>query len=229
MFVSKSFLRNLTTVAIVVLGAVSVRAQALIPTAANVHAVAEVASPNPLPDAPEPAVSSAPIVELRPEALRPERPARTLSSRALGIFAYPGYGMLDQRNNDLEQIEGAALVAERASSVFDGASTYIMLDTPFLPDAMQATEADPMLTLFGNRNKVGVLASGAALELAFNGASVAIPHILDRTLGKNVGDPARVGTIFAAAILTVVHIHLAIYNLQNTAKLMQSVKAVNGK
>jgi hypothetical protein len=136
---------------------------------------------------------------------------------------------LERRNNDLEQIQAVALVAERASSIFDGASTYIMLDTPYLPDAIRATEADKMLTLFGDRNKAGVLASGSVLELAYNGASVAIPHVLDRRLGRNVGDSARVATIFSSAILTAVHINLAIYNLKNTSKLMQSVKAVNGK
>jgi hypothetical protein len=131
----------------------------------------------------------------------------------------------DESQGDLR----AMIVAERVASIFDGATTYGMLDTPFLPDAIQATEGDPLLNTFGNRNKVGVLASGAALELALSASSAAIPRFIERRMGKRAGEAASFGTFALNGALTLVHIELGVYNLQNTARLMKSVKAVNGK
>ena len=111
--------------------------------------------------------------------------------------------------------------------MFDGASTYIMLDTPYLPNAIHATEADPLLTLFGNRNKVGVLATGSFLEILVNGGSVAMPFVIERKMGARAGHIATITTILADGALSMVHIQLAIYNLKGTARLLQSVNAVN--
>ena len=103
-----------------------------------------------------------------------------------------------------------------------------MLDTPYLPNAIRATEGNHLLTLFGNRNKVGVLGSGVLLEVLLNGGSVVIPHFIERKLGKRSGEAARFAAFFLDGTLTAVHIQLATFNLTNRAKLMQSVNAVQG-
>jgi hypothetical protein len=133
----------------------------------------------------------------------------------------------DSRDEDQQGLKTILLV-ERGTALFDGASTYIMLDTPYLPNAIHASEADPLMTLFGNRNKLGVLASGSFLEILVNGSSVAIPRTIERKMGARAGHIASITTILADGALSMVHIQLAIYNLKGTARLMQSVNAVNG-
>jgi hypothetical protein len=133
----------------------------------------------------------------------------------------------DSRDED-EQGLKTILLVERGTALFDGASTYVMLDTPYLPNAIRATEADPLLTLFGNRNKVGVLGSGAFLEVLVNHGSVAIPRFVERKMGLRAGHIARISTFLVDGTLSMVHIQLAVFNLKNTARLMQSVSTVNG-
>jgi hypothetical protein len=47
-------------------------------------------------------------------------------------------------------------------------------------------------------------------------------------MGARAGHVARIGAFFADGALSMVHIQLAIFNLTNTARLMQSVNAVKG-
>jgi hypothetical protein len=220
----KSNLRNFAISGIVAIGALTVQVQAQAPIAALAPAIAESATPPGLwPDAPEPMSASAAFV--MPVPVR--RPRRNLAAKALGLLAWPGYGMLDDSRDEDQQGLKTILIVERTTAVFDGASTYIMLDTPYLPNAIHATEADPLLTLFGNRNKVGVLATGSFLEILVNGGSVAIPFVIERKMGARAGHIATITTILADGALSMVHIQLAIYNLKGTARLLQSVNAVN--
>jgi hypothetical protein len=154
------------------------------------------------------------------------QPKRNLATKALRLFAWPGSGMTCDSSDEDNQGLKTILVIERGTAFFDGASTYIMLDTPCLPNAIRATEADPLLTLFGNRNKVGVLATGSFLEVLVNHSSVAIPNMFERMLGPHAEQVRRINTILADGTLSMVHIQLAIFNLKNTARLMQSVNAV---
>jgi hypothetical protein len=221
----KSHLRNLAIAGIAGIGAITASAQAPTPTAGPASVIAKATAPSSLwPDAPEPVSASSAFV--MPVPVR--QPRRNLATRALGLLAWPGYGMLgDSRGEDEQGLETILLV-ERGTALFDGASTYIMLDTPYLPNAIRATEADPLLTLFGNRNKVGVLGSGAFLEVLVNHGSVAIPSFVERKMGLRAGHIARISTFLVDGTLGMVHIQLAIFNLKNTARLMQSVNAVKG-
>lgn len=223
-----SILRNLAVAAPILLCAITTQAQALIPAVGTDSLVAESTPFMILPDAPESEPTSAAFV-LTPPAPRLERPKPAIGTRALGLFAWPGYGMMGKPADDAQNASRVLMVAERAASIFDGATTYVMLDTPFLPDAIKATEGDPLLKAFGNRSKVGVLASGAALELLVSCSSVAIPRFVERRFGNGAGEAASIGTFLLNGALTLVHVELGVYNLKNTATLMQSVKAVNGK
>jgi hypothetical protein len=195
--------------------------------------LAESTTPSSLwPDAPEAAYSSsssnsssfaASSAFVMPVPSR--QPKRNLGEKALRLFAWPGYGMIaDSREQD-EQGLKTMLAIERGTAYLDGVSTYIMLDTPVYPNAIRSAEADPLLTLFGNRNKVGVLATGSLLEVAVNGSSAAIPRLVQSKMGARAGHVARIGVFFADGALSMVHIQLAIFNLKNTARLMQSVNA----
>jgi hypothetical protein len=227
----KSSFRNLAIVAMVVIAPATVHAQTLAlnpgtnPAIAN-PVIAETTLPNLFSRAAEPASSSLLAAFVMPVPVR--QPRRNPGTRALGLFAWPGYGMLEDSRDEDEQGLKTILLVERGTALFDGASTYIMLDTPYLPNAIRAAEADPLMTLFGNRNKVGVLASGSFLEVLVNHGSVAIPRIVERKLGARAGHIARIGTFFVDGTVSMVHIQLAIFNLKNTARLMQSVNAVKG-
>jgi hypothetical protein len=187
--------------------------------------IAETTLPNFFSKTPESASSSS-LGFVMPVPAR--QPNRNIGAKALSLFAWPGYGMAGDSRDEDEQGLKTILIVERGTAFFDGASTYIMLDTPYLPNAIRAIEADPLLTLFGNRNKVGVLATGSFLEVLVNHGSVAIPRMFERKLGPHAGHVARIGTILADGTLSMVHIQLAIFNLKNTARLMQSVNAVKG-
>lgn len=221
----KSHLRSIAISGIVAISAITIPAQAQTPIAAPAPVIAESTTPPGLwPDAPEPLLASAAFI--MPVPIR--QPRRNLATRARSLFAWPGYGMTgDSRDEDQQGLKTILLV-ERGTALFDGASTYIMLDTPYLPNAIHASEADPLMTLFGNRNKLGVLASGSFLEILVNGSSVAIPRTIERKMGARAGHIASITTILADGALSMVHIQLAIYNLKGTARLMQSVNAVNG-
>jgi hypothetical protein len=207
-------------------------AQTLSFTAAPV--LAESTTPPSLwPNAPEPSSSSssssassfaASSAFIMP--VPPRQPKRNLSTKALSLFAWPGYGMIGDSHDDAEQGLKTMLAIERGTAFLDGVSTYIMLDTPVVPGAIHSTEADPLLTLFGNRNKAAILATGSFLEVLANDGSVAIPRLVQRKMGARAGHVARIATILADGTLSMVHIQLGIYNLKNTARLMQSVNAV---
>jgi hypothetical protein len=221
----KSHLRNFAISGIVAISAITIPAQAQAPIAAPAPLIAESTTPPRLwPDAPEPMSASAAFV--MPVPVR--QPRRNLATKALGLFAWPGYAMLGDARDEDQQGLKTILLIERGTALFDGASTYIMLDTPYLPNAIHASEADPLMTLFGNRNKLGVLGSGSFLESLVNGGSVAIPQLIDRKMGARAGHIACITTILADGALSMVHIQLAIYNLKGTARLLQSVNAVNG-
>jgi hypothetical protein len=195
--------------------------------------IAESTTPPSLwPDAPEPASSSSSLAASSFAASSafimpvPQRkPKINIGAKALSLFAWPGYGMLSDSRNEDEQSLKTMLAIERGTAYLDGVSTYIMLDTPVYPNAIHAAEADPLLTVFGNRNKVAVLATGSLLEVAVNGSSAAIPRMVQSKMGARAGHVARIATILADGTLSMVHIQLAIYNLKNTARLMQSVNA----
>jgi hypothetical protein len=229
----KSQLRNLAVVGIVAIGAIAMPAQSPAPANFAPPVIAESITPaSPWPDAPEPASSSSLLSSSASSAfimpVPPRQPKLNIGKKALSLFAWPGYGICADSRNEDEQGLKIMLAVERGTAFFDGASTYIMLDTPYLPNAIRATEADPLLTIFGNRNKVGVLATGSFLEVLVNGGSVAIPRMVQRKMGERAGHIARVGVLFVDGTLSMVHIQLAIFNLTNTARLMQSVNAVKG-
>jgi hypothetical protein len=227
--------------AIVLLAAIAIFAASKLPaqtfTPAPQSAIAEVAvaessTPASLwPDAPEPASSSSSLSSSSMSAsafimpVPPRQPKRNLGAKTLGLFAWPGYGMLSDSRDEDEQGLKTMLAIERGTAFLDGASTYIMLDTPYLPNAIHATEADPLLTMFGNRNKAAILATGSFVEVLVNDGSVAIPRIFERKVGPHAGHIARIATILADGTLSMVHIQLSIFNLKNTARLMQSVNA----
>lgn len=215
---------------IAIFAASKLPAQTLNPVPQSVVAES-IAPPSLWPDAPEPASSSSSSTSsfvassafIMPVPTR--QPKRNLGAKALGLFAWPGYRMASDSRGEDEQGLKTMLLIERGTAFLDGASTYIMLDTPVLPNAIHATEADPLLTMFGNRNKAAVLATGSFLEVLVNHGSVAIPHIFERKLGPHAGHVARISSILANGTLSMVHIQLGIYNLKNTARLMQSVNA----
>jgi len=221
----KSHLCNLAIAGLTAIAAAATYAQVPALTAGSALVIAETTPPHIFPEAPEPASASSSAFVM---PVPPRQPKRNIGAKALSLFAWPGYGMTGDSRDEDEQGLKTMLIIERGTAFFDGASTYIMLDTPYLPNAIHATEADPLLTIFGNRNEVGVLATGSFLEVLVNDGSVAIPRMVERKMGARAGHIARITTILADGALSMVHIQLAIYNLKGTARLMQSVNAVNG-
>ncbi len=142
-------------------------------------------------------------------------PTPTFAHKALSAFAEPGYGLVDlNEQGKIAKVHKIVLVAERATSLFDGATTYAFLNVPRVNgEGYKVAESDPLLTLFGNRSKGGILGSGAFLELLYSEANGVVPVFIEKKMGPKAGKRTRLALILAGCALTELHVQLGVQNL----------------
>lgn len=128
----------------------------------------------------------------------------------LHILAWPAYGIVPTRGSligddgALGRTEEFVLAGERLGFLADMATTERGLRA-------QCHEADPLNTLFGNRNQLGVLSSMTAWELSFSYASVAIPQWFEHTRYRK---PARIAAILAGSLFAADRVKTSARNFQ---------------
>jgi hypothetical protein len=96
------------------------------------------------------------------------------------------------------------LVGERFGFLADLATTELGLRS-------RCHEADPLNTLFGNRNQLGVLSSMTAWELGSSYASAAIPRWFEHTRYRK---PARVAALLGGSLFAADRGRTSLRNLQ---------------
>lgn len=145
---------------------------------------------------------------------RPTFPAKHETAagldKTLQVIAWPAYGILPTRDSAagnhgaLGRTEEFVLAGERFGFLADMATTERGLRA-------RCHEADPLNTLFGNRNQLGVLSSMTAWELGSSYASVAIPRWFERTRCRR---PARIVAILGGSFLVADRVRTSIRNFQ---------------
>ena len=128
----------------------------------------------------------------------------------LRTLAWPAYGASAARyatfhdRSRLERTEEFVLAAERFGFLADAATTELGLESG-------CHEVDPLNTLFGNRNRFGVLGSMTVWEVGTSYASVAVPRWFEHTRFRN---PARVAAILGNSVLAVNRIRASTQNFR---------------
>lgn len=103
-----------------------------------------------------------------------------------------------------ERTEESILAGERLGFLADALTTELGFDA-------HCREADPLNTLFGSRNRLGVFASMTGWELGFSYASVAAPRWFEHTRLLN---PARIAAIVGGGVLIGFRVRTSIRNYQ---------------
>jgi hypothetical protein len=140
----------------------------------------------------------------------PKQETAASLDRALHALAWPAYGAVlgrDSAMGDREALgrtEEFVLAGERLGFLADIATTELGLRA-------RCHEADPLNTLFGNRNPLGVLSSMTAWELGSSYASVAIPRWFEHTRYRK---PARIAAIFGGSLFAADRVRTSIRNFQ---------------
>lgn len=152
--------------------------------------------------------------------------------KTTNILAYSGGRSVSEFHGKLGMIHAASLIVNRGASSFDGYSTYKFLDLPSIPPytvyaangsetAYGGTDAipegDPLLTLFGDRSKFGVLASGAVLQTAYDYGNAHFPRLVEKRFGKKGKVAATVAMIALNGWSSQLHIRYGVHNLKNIA------------
>ena len=104
----------------------------------------------------------------------------------------------------LGRTEEFVLAGERFGFMADIATTELGLRA-------RCHEADPLNTLFGNRNQLGVLSSMTAWELGSSYASVAIPQWFEHTRYRK---PARIAAILGGSLFAADRLRTSVRNFQ---------------
>src|SRR5579863_10354201 len=138
----------------------------------------------------------------RPLENRHER----LFHRILTATAWPGYGMWENDPSRLAPVQRCMLVTERAGFVLDIISTERGLRAH-----NYFVERDPMNTLFGKSNVLGVLGSMTAWEMGYSYASFQVPKLLQRARLRNT---ARVSAVLLNGILVEERLQASVCNLR---------------
>jgi hypothetical protein len=131
--------------------------------------------------------------------------------KTLRALVWPAYGIAPNRDPTIEdrmrfgRDEEFVLAGERVGFLSDIATTELGL-------RMRCREADPLNTLFGNRNQLGVLSSMTAWELGSSYASVAVPRWLEHTRYRT---PARIAAIVGESVFAVQRVRVSIRNFQS--------------
>ena len=130
--------------------------------------------------------------------------------RALHALAWPAYGVVPGRGSAtgdhgaLGRTQELVLAGERFGFLADMATTELGLRA-------RCHEADPLNTLFGNRNQLGVLSSMTAWELGSSYASVAIPGWFEHT---RYSKPARIAAILGSSVFAVDRARTSVRNFK---------------
>lgn len=145
---------------------------------------------------------------------RPTFPAKHETAagldKTLQVIAWPAYGIVPTRDSAggdhgaLGRAEEFVLAGERFGFLADMATTERGLRA-------RCHEADPLNTLFGNRNQLGVLSSMTAWELGSSYASVAIPRWFEHTRYRK---PARIATILGGSFLAADRVRTSVRNFK---------------
>jgi hypothetical protein len=104
----------------------------------------------------------------------------------------------------LGRTEEFVLAGERLGFLADLATTELGLRA-------RCHEADPLNTLFGNRNQLGVLSSMTAWELSSSYAWVAIPRWFEHTRYRK---PARIAAILGSGFFAADRVRATVRNFQ---------------
>jgi hypothetical protein len=116
----------------------------------------------------------------------------------------PGSDSAMGEHGALGRIEEFVLAGERFGFLADIATTELGLRA-------RCHEADPLNTLFGNRNQLGVLSSMTAWELGSSYASVAIPRWFEHTRYRK---PARIAALLGDSLFAADRARTFVRNLQ---------------
>ncbi|MGO9493186.1 MAG: hypothetical protein ACLPH3_06325 [Terracidiphilus sp.] len=136
-------------------------------------------------------------------------PQPTRSEKVLRAFAWPAYGLsprftpTEEDRSKLGRTEKFVLAGERLSFMADATTTQLGLS--------QGHESDPLNSLFGSTNRVGVLGSMTAWEMGFSYTSVAVPRWLEHTRFHKA---AQVVAIAGGAALTGFRVKMVVQNSQ---------------
>ena len=121
-------------------------------------------------------------------------PANSIAPR--GPFSY-------EDRSKLGRTEQFVLAGERLGFLADATTTQMGLS--------QGHEGDPLNTLFGSNNRVGVLGSMTAWELGFSYSSVVVPRWFEHTRYHTA---ARIVAIAGGSALTGFRVKMAMQNAQ---------------
>jgi hypothetical protein len=149
------------------------------------------------------------VVIARP-TFPPKHETAASLDKTLKVIAWPAYGVVPTRDSSAGnhgahgRTEEFVLAGERFGFLADMATTERGLRS-------RCHEADPLNTLFGNRNQPGVLSSMTAWELGSSYASVAIPRWFERTRYRK---PARILAVLGGSFLVAERVRTSIRNFQ---------------
>ena len=142
-----------------------------------------------------------------PSAPTPQQATRL--DKTLRIFAWPAYSLspkfipTGEDRSKLGRTEEFVLAGERLGFLADATTTQLGMG--------HGQEGDPMNTLFGSNNRVGVASSMTAWELGFAYSSVTVPRWFQHTRYHKA---AQIVAIAGGSALTGFRVKMAMQNAQ---------------
>ncbi len=129
----------------------------------------------------------------------------TRLDRTLHAFTWPAYrySFAAEDHSKLGRTEEFVLASERLGFLADATTTELGFS--------HGQEGDPMNSLFGTTNKVGVLGSMTAWDMGFMYSSVVVPHWFEHTRYQKT---ARIAAIAGGAVLTGFRVKMVMQNSQ---------------
>ena len=133
------------------------------------------------------------------------------------IFNYPGYNI----TNDNKQRK--MLFIERSTFLLDETTTYIAINkTPkiiTLADGSNHTfplqEGNPIMSIFGNRNTIGILGSGIFWDSVYNISTSELYKYSDHHYSNKTRKVIHAGIIIIGCYYTEEHIRAGLTNINN--------------
>jgi len=142
-------------------------------------------------------------------APKPQATRSNKTDKALRIFTWPAYSLspkftpTEEDRSKLGRTEEFVLAGERLGFLADATTTQLGMS--------QGHEGDPLNTLFGSNNRVGVLGSMTAWELGFSYSSVAVPRWFEHTRYHKA---AQIFAIAGGTALSGFRVKMAMQNAQ---------------
>ncbi len=149
----------------------------------------------------EEAFTEAPTPKTAAPATRMDKTLRVLAWPAYSFT--PRYSLPDEDRSKLARTEEFVLAGERLGFLADATTTELGLS--------QGHESDPMNTMFGSNNHIGVVSSMTAWELGFGYTSVTVPRWFEHTRYRKV---AQIAAIAGGTALTGFRVKMAMQNSQ---------------